>query len=715
MIEQIVRFQIKNSKLLLFLLLIIITSASFIAVNLKVDPDFGTLIPDDSEYNLNDKILKKAFETDNAIVLYLSIDEKNSLKDIPTSLREEKITTYFQDLRNTISTSNYVTGIAPVKYSKNNRSAEMIITLNTPEKVGGIGEVKDEIESLIDKVGTPIGVKKIITGFPIIIDRIPTLLIQDNLDTILITLVAIFLILYWYSKDIYFTFVTISTPVVSLILLAALMVILKIDVTITLAAVGVLILGLGADYSIHISTHYAKARDEHEDHQEALVHTIKHLFLPISASFITTLAGFIALIFGISPSSQAQGIVLGIGISVIYFSTIILFPILMTIFRRQINIKQNKYFEFILASLGKLAQYQVKHSKAVIWLVAIITIIMIFGASKVQFSTSNSNWIPDSDPTSESFREIIYNFGGNSDSLSIILISKIGDLRDAQVARDVTILKSQIEGIANVDVITSPYDNLNYSTPEIFEQLTYNPLLRSKFNHDWTLTKIDIITQNPGRDDAGKSIILKEIKEILSKTNIYHTQTSLYGNGVRFDELGDSLQRDTGVTTAVGLLLVFFVVSLIYASLAVGILSLFPIIIAVIWTVGLMGFLNVPFTSLSTGIISLVLGIGVDFSIHLVDSIKKYSKKMKFEKAVFETMSTSGKAIFISSITTFVGFLALTFAKLLGTQRLGWSLAFSIVSVFLVTILLVPAVLSLLNKRELKKLYKNKNILKSIS
>ncbi len=80
---------------------------------------------------------------------------------------------------------------------------------------------------------------------------------------------------------------------------------------------------------------------------------------------------------------------------------------------------------------------------------------------------------------------------------------------------------------------------------------------------------------------------------------------------------------------------------------------------------------------------------------------------MEFDLAVFETMTTSGKAIFLSSLTTLVGFLALTFAKLLGTQRLGWSLAFSILAVFIVTMTLVPTVMKLLYGNKKTKLNKN--------
>ena len=152
------------------------------------------------------------------------------------------------------------------------------------------------------------------------------------------------------------------------------------------------------------------------------------------------------------------------------------------------------------------------------------------------------------------------------------------------------------------------------------------------------------------------------------------------------------------------MLLVFLVASGMYVSLRVGFLALLPIIIAVIWAIGLMGYFNVPFTSLSTGIISLVLGIGVDFSIHLVDGIQRNSKKMTLNRAVYRTMTTSGKAIILASLTTTVGFFALTFAQLLGTQRLGYSLVFSIISVLVISILLVPSVMSLRRKSNIEEI-----------
>jgi predicted RND superfamily exporter protein len=144
--------------------------------------------------------------------------------------------------------------------------------------------------------------------------------------------------------------------------------------------------------------------------------------------------------------------------------------------------------------------------------------------------------------------------------------------------------------------------------------------------------------------------------------------------------------------------LVLLIASIIYASITVGLIALIPIIIGLVWAIGLMGYFGVPFTSLSTGIVSLVLGIGIDFSIHLVDGVKRYLKRTNLEDALQKTLVSSGTSILLSSMTTFIGFMALSFSQLLGTRRLGWSLALAVIAVFIVSMLTVPAIMKLTQK-----------------
>lgn len=701
MIDAWVRFISKYSRFLLIIVFFFVLLASFVAVNLKIDPDFGTLVSPESVFNTNDRILNNAFETNDAFLILLKLDESTTLKSAVTSMNDSRVQDYVQVLTTTLKESQYVTGVSQVQYSEDMRYARVLVSLSTPKKLGSTNEVKSELDYLVQEAGGVPGVTVLVTGMPVLINQVSTLLITDNLNTILITFVFIFIILFWYSRNLTFTLITIAIPIISLIFLAALMVWLSISVTITLAAVGVLMLGLGADYAIHTAVHYKHARHEHESHKKAMFHTLSDLKTPITASFITTLAGFGALIFGVSPSSQAQGKVLALGISVIYLCSFLIFPLLLSAFHKKLDFRPNKTFDKIISFMTKLAIYQAHKAKTVLTILFLLTLVMMYGASKVAFSTSNSNWIPESDPIASSFREISAVYG-NVDSITLLITATKGDLRNVQTQRDVEILKSAIEGIPNVDLVSSPYDGIPYDTAVLYDAITNNQTLRSQFNYDYTLTTITISSENLDQDEAGKSKVFQEVKKLVEMYPVHNADISYYGDVVRFDELGDSLQRDAGVTTVLGLGLVF-VAAAIYASLMVGVLSLIPIIIAVIWAIGLMGFFNIPFTSLSTGIISLVLGVGVDFSIHLVDSIKKYlSRGKQIEEAIIKTLEGSGSAILLSSLTTFVGFMALTFAVLLGTRRLGLALAVSIVAVFIVSISLVPALMSLTTRKKAK-------------
>jgi hydrophobe/amphiphile efflux-3 (HAE3) family protein len=698
MLEKILHYQIKYSKILLFLMLILIGFSAYIATGIKINPDLGALVDKNSEYNTNDRVMANAFGVNDALLVLVSVDKESIITNGVRDMSSETVILYVDVLKETLTQSPYYVSTTPNQISDSKEILYFVIQLNSPNEIGSFQTVLGELEYLIGEAGAPPGVDVKITGMPVMMDRIAGYLIGDSLNTILITIVFIIIILYLYSRDLVFTLITVATPVSSLIFLGAFMAVLGINITITLAAVGVLVLGLGADYGIHIATHYSAARKEFDTHEEALINTIKDLALPITASFITTLAGFVALTIGISPSSQSQGIVLALAISIIYATSFALFPLLITVFANHVTFKPNVVFDKIMFLLGKLAVIQTIYAKKILWILGIFTVVMVYNASNVEFSNSNSNWIPTDDDVSNSFSEINFAFG-QSESITYILTAKSGDLRDANVKRDVDELVTVVLGLPYVDSVSTPYENLEMDSNLIYDNLTGTELGSRYFNQDYTMARITVNSQNPVQDAAGKSILLAELKEIANLNPIYNVDISYFGNAVRFDELTDSLQKDASVTTLTGFALVFLVASLIYASLSVGFLALFPILIAVIWTVGLMSIFSVPFTTLSTGIVSLVLGVGVDFSIHLVDGIKKYlAKGYRIADSIQYTFSTSGKAIILASITTMVGFSALLLAKLLGTQRMGMSLSLSIFAVFIVTFTMVPAIMSLLHK-----------------
>jgi hypothetical protein len=377
----------------------------------------------------------------------------------------------------------------------------------------------------------------------------------------------------------------------------------------------------------------------------------------------------------------------------------VLMPALVYKFCRRCGSVKNTLIDAFKKKLSKLAYYQAVFPKTVLFMIVILTIVMINGASRVVFSTSNNNWVPEGDPVSEAFRTQSLIFGDQFGSLTMVVESTSGDLRDVQTARDIQKLKGILEGDENVISVTSAYDGLPLDISSLREAFSREPK-KSRFNRDYTLTTVGIRVTDFGESESGQSRLLSEIREIVADNPINNAKVSFFGDTIRFNELGQSLQRDTATTTIISFILVFLLASIAYASFRIGFIALLPVLIAIIWAVGLMGYLSVPFTSLSSGLIALVLGIGVDFSVYLVNSTNNYLEKgMNIKKAIKNTINSTGTPIILSSMTTFLGFLSLVFASLLGIQRLGLSLAFSILSVFIVTIVMVPAMLSLGRKK----------------
>ncbi|MFT4313294.1 MAG: MMPL family transporter, partial [Candidatus Woesearchaeota archaeon] len=473
---------------------------------------------------------------------------------------------------------------------------------------------------------------------------------------------------------------------------------------ITLAIIGILTVGLGIDFAIHLIVSYESYLERKHSHRQSIVLAVKHLYLAIIASFLTTVAGFGALLYGVSPATQTQGLVLVLSISVIAFLTILFFFFFLYLFGDGKLPPKNPFFTKIKSYLAKFPIIQTKRPKTILFILSVITVFMIFGAASVGFDTSNDNWIPPENPIQDSFRENSFVFGDDFSSVQIVL-KTASDLRDVQIVRDIQNLERNVLFIPEIERVSSPFSNLQLDQQYIFENID-----ETAFPSDFTFATISVQATSFNTDSGGSSGVLDEIRDRVEQSPVYDTDVTLFGDVLRFQELGVSLGRDTGVTTLISFVLVFFIATILYMSFSVGFVAILPIIVGIIWTVGFKGYFGVPFTSLSTGLIALVLGIGIDFSIHLVNSTKNYIKEGDtIEEALVKTMSYSGGALLLTSITTFIGFASLTLASLLGIQRLGLSLAFSILSVFLVTIIMVPSILQLtLSRKQSEKKGKKK-------
>ena len=143
------------------------------------------------------------------------------------------------------------------------------------------------------------------------------------------------------------------------------------------------------------------------------------------------------------------------------------------------------------------------------------------------------------------------------------------------------------------------------------------------------------------------------------------------------------------VAAAIIVLAVFFWVTARQPALAF--IAVGPIVLVLIMVLGTMALLNIPYTLITSIITALSIGIGVDYTIHVIHRFREeYSRERDPERAAVRTLSTTGSALLGSAMTTALGLGVLVASPLAASQQFGITAAITIAYSLIVSILLVP-------------------------
>ena len=125
-----------------------------------------------------------------------------------------------------------------------------------------------------------------------------------------------------------------------------------------------------------------------------------------------------------------------------------------------------------------------------------------------------------------------------------------------------------------------------------------------------------------------------------------------------------------------------------------------PTLCSVFWTLGIMGWTNYEVTMTVIIVGPILLALGVSYGLHITN---RYAEETgsKDEK-IRQSLASTGRAVFLSAVTTVIGFISLTFTPMKPIETVGIALSGGIVIVYLLTMLMVPNLTLLLDLRKPK-------------
>lgn len=168
------------------------------------------------------------------------------------------------------------------------------------------------------------------------------------------------------------------------------------------------------------------------------------------------------------------------------------------------------------------------------------------------------------------------------------------------------------------------------------------------------------------------------------------------GNGyitTRFSELVVSGQLASLVFSLVA---VFGLTALMFRSWIAGIVNIIPIGLVMVFSFGLLGLLGVPLEIGKSLTASMVIGIGIDYTIHFLNKyrVKVRSGLSRPEEITAATMATSGKAIFFNALVVSAGFLVFLTSNFRPNFYLGAMLSLNMAACLLVSMTVLPVILN---------------------
>jgi predicted RND superfamily exporter protein len=508
----------------------------------------------------------------------------------------------------------------------------------------------------------------------------------------------------------------------------------------------VLLIGLGVDYGIHMNSRFKEEAGGGNSVEDSIAHSIRTVGIALVLATMTTVVGFLTNLVSPVGALKDFGVLAAVGIVSAFFLLLTFVPAVRLLLDRRAERLGRWPGEDLYASkerllprlIGKSA-WLAKHIPGVTVAVALaLGGVGFYGVTQLDTQFSFVDFVPTDSPLLETYDVLTEEFGGGLGETTSVLIK--GDLTTAATHNAGV---DALENLADTpDVLTlgddasvdGPYSLLvslidpaspTYSeaVATTAEEIGVGDDLRVPAGADVGALHDAIADADPsgwasvahtgdeGVDamlwtvstqsgDDGVTELRANMNEDVDALRAAGLTAVVTSDGIIGDVVVESLQE-----SQVSSLLVTIVISALILALNfliesrrpfLGIITIAPVALVVLWTFGMMALTGIPFGPVTATISALAIGIGVPYTIHITHRfLEDRLEEDTTEDAVESTAIHTGGALAGSAFTTMAGFGSLVTSNLKPFQQFGAVTFYAIAFALLASVLVLPSMLVL--------------------
>jgi predicted RND superfamily exporter protein len=581
-------------------------------------------------------------------------------------------------------------------------------------------QMEAELSNLLDELREA-DITVSINGGAIITNRLMHYLGRDLSILLSLCFIAILTIYYLSFKAKRSVLLPFSMSLIGIIWTFGTMHLLGYSLTIINIVTPCMVLNLGSSYAIHVIGEY------YADYAKGLnpIQSTQKILRTIVFACITTVIGFMSLLFSKTPALREFGIAVGIGVSycAVLASTYLPAMLSLVVPPKQEQIKT--YKKGYLAQLVISIDRSVKHAWPLLVVVFLLVIIGYFATRDyIPVNTNYMSYLPKKEPLGETSRRFAQKMGGDTPFLITVeapegesqFFLKSGNLQDVyafeqavqQSSDDVRHIISFASYVAFANSVYSQEEGIPESDG-LLNLLSRMVILMSRQGQEdmGTImnpegTKLTIILQNYDAKEQALGTIgsAKRIEDtVISLLPLLPNGTivTLDGEPHRSLHFSEALLSDQMKSTYASVLLVFLVVLFAFKSVSLALYALIPIISGVMANYIFMYFFQIPFDMITVSFGSIAVGAGIDDAIHF---LIRYKNKLGIddrtvESLLSETIRETGRPIILTTLSIVGGMLMFLFASYTPVRYFGSLMSMALLNCMLSTLLIMPSVIRL--------------------
>lgn len=493
-----------------------------------------------------------------------------------------------------------------------------------------------------------------------------------------------------------------------------------------------LIIGIGTDYSIHLYDRFYTERSAGLECGEALRLSVIETGHGIFTAALTTAMPFLALVISGVRALSELGLLVGLGVIFSMYATFFFLPPLLVFVERRFP--GTIYSPLPSFGFDAIWRFTDGKRRAMALLTLLILTVSLFASLSISFEGELSNLQPRHSEALLTQKKIERHLslspkqmivcveGKNLEEImargmqigekaeqyrqkgEISSFSWLGHMVNGPVAQReiIGMLRAGLHGKATAESMRAALVKHGF-VPYMFREMTEGLAGFKKGDGTVSLNEAVRRLQNsPFRGMMGRYLVERE--------GLYHLLLYLnyrgdeFHQGIFLRELTaiDPLARATSVDLVssqlaetvkqsfirgftIGGILVIFLLIVHFESLAGVASSLFPVLAGVVVMLGIMAGFGMRLNFMNSMVLVTILGMGSDYGLQIHNRLQ--GDPSGFPEAFIQ----SGRAVFLSALTTIVGFGSLAFTDYGAMSSIGWATNFGVCATAFFSLLVLPA------------------------